>query len=74
MLRYIYRWHSSKVNLNKELITNLEETFAIFHKYGLKLNLNKYTFSVKSDKFLGYMKIERGIKVNLDKVQALQHM
>lgn len=36
----------------KDLIGDLEETFAILWKYGLKLNPSKYIFSVTSGQFL----------------------
>ncbi|XP_073124204.1 uncharacterized protein [Henckelia pumila] len=49
-------------------IPDLEETFGTLRKYGVKLNLTKCVFGVKSGKFLGFVVTERGIKVNPEKV------
>lgn len=43
-------------------------------KYKMKLNPLKYAFSVESRKFLGFMVIEHGIKVNPEKVKAIMDM
>ena len=40
----------------------------------MKLNPIKCTFGVASEKFLGYMVSGRGIKANLEKIQAIQEM
>lgn len=46
---------------------NLAETFETLRKYNMKLNPTKCAFGVRSDKFLGYMVIERGVKINTKK-------
>lgn len=48
--------------------------FALIWKYGLKLNPTKCAFGIKSGKFLGYVVMERRIKVNPEKVQATWQM
>ena len=40
----------------------------------MRLNLKKCVFRVRADKFLGFMLIERGIKANLTKCQAITNM
>ncbi|KAL0448848.1 UNVERIFIED_CONTAM: hypothetical protein Slati_1441200 [Sesamum latifolium] len=40
----------------------------------MKLNLAKYAFGVRSGKFLGYLVMEKGIEVNLEKILAIQEM
>ncbi|KAM2403338.1 hypothetical protein ACFX1X_031108 [Malus domestica] len=46
-------------------ISNLAETFNIFRKYKMKLNLAKCTFGVSSGRFLGYLVTQRGIEAHL---------
>ncbi|KAK1565186.1 hypothetical protein Q3G72_020691 [Acer saccharum] len=55
-------------------VDDLRETFNMLTKFGMKLNLAKCVFSVPSGKFLGYQVHQRGIEVNLDKIQALADM
>ena len=40
----------------------------------MKLNPSKCAFGVSSRKFLGFMVSQRGIKVNMDKIQAILNM
>ena len=40
----------------------------------MKLNLNKCAFEVMERKFLGFMVSQRGIEVNLDKIQAIMEL
>lgn len=63
-----------KLTKIKELISDLKETSSILQRYDLKLNPNKCIFGVKGGHFLGYMAMERGIKVNQEKAQASQNM
>lgn len=49
----------------------MEETFEIARKYGLKLNLRKYTFRFKGGRFLDYMVTGKGIEANPKKVRAM---
>ena len=53
---------------------NLQETFDILGRYNMKLNLSKCTYGVLLGKFLGFMVSQRGIEVNLDKIQAMLSM
>lgn len=49
----------------------LEGNFRYFSEYDLKLNPTKCTFKVKFGKFLGFMTLKCGIKVNLHKIEAV---
>ena len=40
----------------------------------MKLNPSKCTFGVTTGKFLGFMVSQRGIEVNLDKIQAIMEL
>ena len=53
---------------------DLRETFDTFRSYNMKLNLSKCVFEMTAGKFLGFMVSQRGIKVNLDKIQAIIEM
>ncbi|KAK0583290.1 hypothetical protein LWI29_035505 [Acer saccharum] len=53
---------------------DLRETFDVLVRYGMKLNPAKYVFGVPSGRFLGYQVHQRGIEVNLEKIQALAKM
>ena len=52
-------------------IAHLGEMFSILCKHRMMLNPSKCNFGVSSRKFLEFLKNKRGIKVNLDKIQAL---
>ena len=52
-------------------LDDLRETFATLKQYQMKLNTGKCVFGVASGKFLGFMVSQRGIKANLEKVQAI---
>lgn len=41
---------------------HLKEIFNILHNYQVKLNPDKCTFGVTSEKFLGYLVTKRGIE------------
>src|SRR4051812_41070828 len=56
------------------LLDDLRETFAALNKYIIKLNPKKCAFGVPAGKLLGYMVSARGIKANLEKVQAIARM
>ena len=60
----------------KELpyLDDLKETLDSFKRYKMKLNLSKCAFGVVLGKFLGFMVSQRGIEVNLDKIQAIMNM
>lgn len=50
----------------------LKKLFDILNKYKLKLNPIKFTFGVRYGKLLGFVVNNQGIKVNLNKVKAIQ--
>ena len=52
-------------------LNDLQETFDTFRSYNMKLNPSKCVFGVTAGKFLGFMVSQRGIEVNLEKVQAI---
>ena len=55
-------------------LDGLKETFDTLRSYNMKLNPSKCTFGVITGKFLWFMVSQRGIKVNLDKIQAIMEM
>lgn len=56
----------------KDHLTHLQETFKILRKYNMKLNSEKCAFRVGLGKFLGLMVSNRGIKINPDKIKAIE--
>ena len=55
-------------------LDDLQETFDMFRRYNMKLNLSKCAFGVSSGKFLRFMVSHRGIEANPDKIQAILNM
>jgi ribonuclease HI len=55
-------------------LKDLQQTFDVLKKYGMKLNPAKCTFGVSSGKFLGFMVSERGIEANPEKIRAIIDM
>ncbi|KAL0439579.1 UNVERIFIED_CONTAM: Retrovirus-related Pol polyprotein from transposon opus [Sesamum latifolium] len=55
-------------------LVDLAETFNTLRRYRMKLNPAKCAFGVKNGKFLGYLVTEKEIKVNPEKIQAIQEM
>ena len=55
-------------------LNDLEETFDTLWSYNMKLNPSKCAFGVTIGKFLGFMVSQRGIEVNLDKIQAIMEL
>ena len=55
-------------------LDDLSETFNTLCSYNMKLNPNKCAFEVTAGKFLGFMVSQRGIKVNLEKIQAIMEL
>ncbi|XP_057972721.1 uncharacterized protein LOC131160858 [Malania oleifera] len=53
---------------------NLDKLFKWLRKCQLKLNPKKCTFNATSEKLLGFIVSEKGIKVDPDKVKAIQEM
>ena len=54
-----------------EHLSDHQETFDTLWAYNMKLNSNKCVFGVIAGKFLGFMVFQRGIEVNLEKIQAI---
>ncbi|GJY50796.1 reverse transcriptase domain-containing protein [Tanacetum coccineum] len=54
-----------------EIIRDIEETFKTLREINMKLNPKKYTFGVEEGMFLGYKVNTKGIKVCLDKPDAV---
>ena len=52
----------------------LDKFLARLERYKLRLNLKKCIFGVTSGKLLGHIVSERGIKVDPDKIKAIQEM
>ena len=52
-------------------LDDLQETFDTFRRYKMKLNPSKCAFRVVSKKFLSFMVLQKGIKVNPNKIQAI---
>lgn len=61
----------AKSLLSTNLVSDLEETFVIIRRYGMKLNLEKCIFKVRRGRFLRYMMTEWGIESNPKKVEAI---
>ena len=52
-------------------LSDLQETFNTLRSYNMKLNPSKCVFGVTAGKFLDFMVSQRGIEVNLEKVQVI---
>ncbi|XP_075654888.1 uncharacterized protein LOC142625065 [Castanea sativa] len=55
-------------------VDDLKEVFEILRRHRLRLNADKCAFGVGSDKFLGYLIIERGIEVSPDQIEAAKRL
>ena len=55
-------------------LDDLRETFNTLCSYNMKLNLGKCAFRVMAGKFLRFMVSQRGIEVNLNKIQVIIEM
>ncbi|KAK8661752.1 hypothetical protein V6N13_091347 [Hibiscus sabdariffa] len=60
--------------MEEEHITNLEKLFRRLREFHLKLNPTKCTFGVTSGKLLGFIVSRKGIKIDPDKVRAIQEL
>jgi hypothetical protein len=58
----------------EEHVEHLLKLFQRLRKYKLRLNPNKCTFGVRSDKLLGFIISEKGIEVDAAKVKVIQEM
>jgi hypothetical protein len=63
-----------KSKMSGDLIADLTKTFANLRKYKMKLNPTKCVFGVPAGKLLGFIVFERGIEVNLEKIDAILKM
>ena len=63
-----------KSKVESEHVNDLGNIFTILRKHKLQLNVSKCSFGVGSRKFLGYMVTHRGIKVNPDKIKAINNL
>jgi hypothetical protein len=63
-----------KTRKDEGLISNLAETFDNLRKFKIKLNPDKCTFGVPSEKLLGCMVSHHGIDPNPEKVSAIIKM
>ena len=61
-----------KSKVESDRVNDLENIFDILRRYKLRLNASKYSFSVGSGKFLGYMVTHCGIEVNPDQIKAIK--
>ena len=57
-----------------EHVGDLGDILKILRKHKLRLNASKCSFSMGSDKFLGYMVTHHGIKVNPDQVKVINNL
>ena len=55
-------------------VKHLDEAFALFRKFNMKLNPEKCIFGVTSGKFLRYLITQRGIKANLVQISVILEM
>ena len=63
-----------KSKTESKLVGDLKNIFAILRKHKLRLNASKYSFGIRSGKFLGYMVTHRGIEVNPDQIKAINNL
>ena len=63
-----------KSKVVSEHLGDLDSTFVVLRKHKLRLNASKCSFGMGSSKFLGYMVTHRGIKVNPDKIKAINDL
>ena len=63
-----------KGKAESEHVNNLRNIFAILRRHTLRLNTSKYSFGVRSGKFLGYMVTHREIEVNPDQIKAINDL
>jgi hypothetical protein len=61
------------VNLD-DFIEDLQQVFNSLRRYRWKLNVEKCVFGVPAGKLLGFIVSHRGIKANLEKIEAILRM
>ena len=57
-----------------EYVNDLENIFGILKRHKLRHKASKFSFGVRSGKFLGYMVTYRGIEVNPDQIKAINNL
>ena len=57
-----------KSKMFEDHLEDLWEVFGIMGQFGMNLNLEKCSFVIKREKFLGYMVSSKGIEPNFEKV------
>ena len=65
---------SAKSRTTRDHLVDLRKLFKRLVKYRLRLNPNKCVFGANSRKLLGFIVSQRGIEVDLAKVQAIWEM
>nr|GEV84940.1 hypothetical protein [Tanacetum cinerariifolium] len=60
-----------KIQTEKEVIRDIEETFKTLRKINMKLNPKKYAFGMRECTFLGYKVDVDGLRVSPDNVKAV---
>ena len=60
-----------KSRIERDHLSDLQETFDTLRSYKMKLNPDKCVFGVTAGKFLGFMVSQRGIEVNPEKIRAI---
>jgi len=60
-----------KSKMVSEHLGDLRAIFEILRKYKLRLNASKCSFGIGSDKFLGYMVTQGGLKLTLIRLKLL---
>ena len=55
-------------------VEDLGAIFDILREHKLRLNASKFSFGVRSGKFLGYMITYRGIEVSPDQIKAIHSL
>ena len=63
-----------KSKVMSEHLGDLSSTFNVLMKHKLRLNASKFSFGVRSGKFLGYMVTHRRFEVNLDQIKAINDL
>ena len=63
-----------KASSNKNTLKDLHRAINNLRNVGLKLNLEKCIFGVSMGKMLGCLVSARGIKANLEKIDAIINM
>ena len=64
----------AKSHTCRDHLIDLRKLFKRLIKYRLRLNPNKCVFGASSGKLLGFIVSQRGIEVDLPKVQAIRDM